>query len=279
MDAIVLFGEQVQLEQQIQAVIQSIEQHTELMRQQEEDYRKFEDPSNVNSPQYWIASITRMLQANGGWAETSGIKIKHNRTSSRVNVTEIDRIGSLQPAKTEAETRAEFDQLFIVFSGIDATSQPLATQIKQIPFDNTIEARTTELLATAIKAPELTQREADLLEAFGIKVISKSKEFLIDPANTICPVCLQDISDEYRSEAIQRIESILNREVEDFRDKLRKLLLSEIPVELYQTYSILDATIYHNVVEQIQYLNAAILEHNNIVKQRLMIHLGQWAMI
>ena len=269
LDAIVLFGEQVQLEQQIQDIIQNIEQDTELLRHQEEAFNKFDDPSNVNAPQYWISAITRMLQANGGWAETSGIKIKHNRTSSRVNVTEIDRIGSLQPAKTEAETRAEFNQLFIVFSGIDATSQPLTTQIKQIPFDNTIETRTAELLATAIKAPELTQREADLLEAFGMKVISESKGFLIDPANTICPVCLQDISDEYRSEAIQRIESILNREVEDFRVKLRMLLLPEIPVELYQTFSILDATIYHNVLEQIQYVNAAIVEHNNTVQAKI----------
>ena len=269
LDAIVLFGEQVQLEQQIQAVMQSIEQNTELMRQQEEDYRKFEDPSNVNSPQYWIASITRILRPKDGWAETDGIKIKKHRTSSGVNLREIGRIGALQPSKSEVETRAEFDQLFVIFSGIDTTSHPVAGPIKPISFDNSIEARATELLNTPIKAPELSQREADLLEAFGMRAISEAKGFLIDPSNTTCPVCLQDISEGYRSEAIQRIESILNREVEDFREKLRKLLLSEIPVEIYQTYSILDATIYHNVLEQIQHVNAAIVEHNNAVQAKI----------
>lgn len=269
LDAIVLFGEQVQLEQQIQAVMQSIEQHTELLRQQEEDYRKFEDPSNVNSPQYWIASITRTLRAKDGWAETDGIKIKQHRTSSGVNLREIDRIGALQPSKSEVETRAEFDQLFVIFSGIDATSQPVAGPIKQISFDNSIEARATELLTTPIKAPELSQRESELLEAFGMKVISEAKGFLLDPSNTTCPVCLQSISSEYRDDTIQRIESILNREVEDFRRELRNLFLIEIPVGFYQVYSVLDAKIYQQVVTQIQHVNAAILAHNTAIQAKI----------
>lgn len=269
LDAIVLFGEQVQLEQQIQVVMQSIEQHTELMRQQEEDYRKFEDPSNVNSPQYWIASITRILRAKDGWAETDGIKIKKHRTSSGVNLREIDRIGALQPSKSEVETRAEFDQLFVIFSGIDTTSHPVAGPIKPISFDNSIEARATELLNTPIKAPELSQREADLLEVFGMKVISEAKEFLLDPSNTTCPVCLQPISSEYRDDTIQRIESILNREVEDFRRELRNLFLIEIPVGLYQVYSVLDAKIYQQVVTQIQHVNAAILAHNTAIQAKI----------
>lgn len=269
LDAIVLFGEQVQLEQQIQAVMQSIEQHTELMRQQEEDYRKFEDPSNVNSPQYWIASITRILRAKDGWAETDGIKIKKHRTSSGVNLREIDRIGALQPSKSEVETRAEFDQLFVIFSGIDTTSHPVAGPIKPISFDNSIEARATELLNTPIKAPELSQREADLLEVFGMKVISEAKEFLLDPSNTTCPVCLQPISSEYRDDTIQRIESILNREVEDFRRELRNLFLIEIPEGLYQVYSVLDAKIYQQVVTQIQHVNAAILAHNTAIQAKI----------
>ena len=133
---------------------------------------------------------------------------------------EIDRIGSLQPAKTEAETREEYDQLFAQFSGIDATSQPVTGQIKQIAFDNIIGTSASTLLATPIKAPTLSQREADLLDMFGMKVISEAKGFLIDPAHTACPVCLQPISREYRDDTIQRIEGILNKEVEDFRGRL-----------------------------------------------------------
>ena len=220
LDAIVLFGEQVQLEQQIQAITQDIEQKTILMHQQEEDNKKYTDPNNVNSPQYWVLSITKTLQAPGGWAETAGIKIKRNRTSSRVNEIEVDRLGALQPAKTEAETEAEFAQTFTVFSSISAASQPISTQIRQIAFSGDIEVKATSLLATPLQRPVLTQRESDLLDMFGMKVISDARGFLINPAYTTCPVCLQPISDEYRADTIQRIECILNRDVEDFRHKL-----------------------------------------------------------
>lgn len=234
LDAIVLFGEQVQLEQQIQAITQDIEQKTILMHQQEEDNKKYTDPNNVNSPQYWVLSITKTLQAPGGWAETAGIKIKRNRTSSRVNEIEVDRLGALQPAKTEAETEAEFAQTFTVFSSISAASQPISTQIRQIAFSGDIEVKATSLLATPLQRPVLTQRESDLLDMFGMKVISDARGFLINPAYTTCPVCLQPISDEYRADTIQRIECILNRDVEDFRRQLKTLFVNEVPVSSYQ---------------------------------------------
>ena len=269
LDAIVLFGEQVQLEQQIQAITQDIEQKIILMHQQEENNKKYNDPNNVNSPQYWVLFITKTLQAPGGWAETAGIKIKRNRTSSRVNEIEVDRLGALQPTKTEAETEAEFAQTFSVFSSIGAASQPISTQIRQITFSDDIEANAISLLATPLQRPVLTQRESDLLDMFGMKVISDAKGFLINPAYTTCPVCLQPISDEYRADTIQRIERILNRDVEDFRRQLKALFVNEVPVSSYQVYSILDTAIYEKVIDKIQILNSAISAHNAAIQAKI----------
>lgn len=269
LDAIVLFGEQVQLEQQIQTITHEIEQKTILMHQQEEDNKKYTDPNDVNSPQYWVLSITKTLQAPDGWAETAGIKIKRNRTSSRVNELEVDRLGALRPAKTEAETEAEFVQTFSVFSSIGTASQPISTQIRQITFSGDIEVNATSLLATPLQRPVLTQRESDLLDMFGMKAISDARGFLINPAYTTCPVCLQPISDEYRADTIQRIECILNREVEEFRQQLKALFMNEIPLSSYQVYSILDTTIYGQVIEKIQVLNSAISAHNAAIQAKI----------
>ena len=269
LDAIVLFGEQVQLEQQIQALTQSIDQQSTLMRQQEEDYKKYTVVSDVNSPLYWISTITRTLQAPGGWAETAGIKIKHNRTSARVNEAEIDRLGALRPAKNQEETQSEFDQTFSMFSSIGSASQPISIQIEPIAFDCNIEANATALLATSVQRPILSQRESDLLDLFGMKIIADAKGFLVDPAHTTCPVCLQPISGEYRADIIQRIEHILNKDVEDFRHNLGALFLNEVSLSSYQAYSILDAKIYKQVVEQIQVLNAAISEHNKVIQAKI----------
>ena len=87
LDAIVLFGEQVQLEQQIQLITRDIEHKTVVKNRLEESNKKYTDSSDINSPQYWVSSIIRTLQAPGGWAETAGIKIKRNRTSARVRVS------------------------------------------------------------------------------------------------------------------------------------------------------------------------------------------------
>ena len=269
LDAIVLFGEQVQLEQQIQALTQSIDQQMALMRQQEEDNKKYTDVSDVNSPLYWISAITKTLQASGGWAETAGIKIKHNRTSARVNEAEIDRLGALRPTKPQEEIQAEYDQTFSVFSSIGSASQPISIQIRPIIFDTNIEVNATALLATSVQRPVLSQRESDLLDLFGMKIIGDAKGFLVDPAHTTCPVCLQPISSEYRDEIIQRIERILNKDVEDFRRNLGALFLNEISISSYQIYSILDAKIYEQVIKQIQILNAAISEHNNVIQAKI----------
>lgn len=269
LDAIVLFGEQIQLEQQIQLVTQDIEQKTILMHQQNENNKKYTDPNDVNSPQYWVLSIIKTLQASGGWAETAGIKIKRNRTSARVNESEVDRLGALQPSKTKAETEAEFTQTFSVFSSIGASSQPISSQIRQITFSGNIEKDAATLLETPLQRPVLTQRESDLLDMFGMKVINDARGFLINHAYTTCPVCLQSISDKYRADTIQRIEYILNKEVDDFRQQLKTLFINEIPVSSYQMYSILDATIYDQVIAKIQILNRTIAAHNAAIQAKL----------
>lgn len=104
---------------------------------------------------------------------------------------------------------------------------------------------------------------------FGMKVISDARGFLINPAHTTCPVCLQPVTDEYRVNIIQRIECILNRDVEDFRQQLKALLMNEIPVSSYQVYSVLDTTIYGQVIEKIQILNSAIAAHNAAIQAKI----------
>lgn len=268
LDAIVLFGEQVQLEQQIQALTQSIDQQIILIRQQEEDNKKYSTASDTNSPLYWLAAITKILQARGGWAETAGIKIKHNRTSTRVNEAEIDRLGALQPTKKQEEIQAEYDQAYSVFSSIDTASQPISVQINPLAFDSKIEINATALLATSVQRPVLSQRESELLDLFGMRTISDAKGFLVNPSHTTCPVCLQPISREYRADIVQRIEHILNKDVEDFRHNLDALFLNEIPISSYQAYKILDTKVYEQVIKQIQILNAAIYEHNKVIQAK-----------
>ncbi len=269
LDAIVLFGQQIQLEQEIQTTQDSINVLSDKIQQQDALCRRYSDSNDTFSPQAWIGKITKILQESGGWAETSGIKIKHNRTSTRVNESEIDRLGKIQPNQSLSETQGEFSKTYALYSSIDFTANPIQASVRQIQFDENIETVTSEMLSIPLKRPVLSERESELLDMFGMKAISDSKGFLVDYDQTICPMCLQPVSDEYRATAIQKIENILNRDVEDFREKLKLLFQNECAEVLHQAYSVIDAGLYSRIKEKTHIFNAAVQRHNNAIQCKI----------
>lgn len=268
LEAIVLFGEQVQLEQQIQAIDAELELKRIQLQQQEDINRKYANPKDDSSPQFWISTITKLLKTPGGWSETLGMKINGRKTNAPVTEAEIDRIGMLAPQKTEAATRTEYENAFSVFTSISADSRTISTSIKTISVDADLEEKTASMLTHVLRRPELTDRETELLDLFGVKVIGEAKTFLIGPNNKVCPICLQPISDDYREDIVGRIDAILNREVQEYRQALQKLFLSEVPEVSYDVYRGIDESIHTQIIECIRNVNIAISTHNRCVQAK-----------
>lgn len=269
LDAIVLFGEQVQLEQQIQELDKEIEQLEIQLQQQEKDNEKYSDRSDPQSPLYWIGSLTKILKRPGGWSETLGMKINGRKTNAPVNDAEIDRIGRLAPEKTEEATRKEFNRAFSIFSGVDDASTKVDTEIKQIPIKSDLENHAETMLKSVLQRPFLTARETELLQLFGIKAVGDSKVFLSEPSHQVCPTCLQPISEDYRKDMMVRIEKILNSEVDAYCQDLQKLLLQEIPVSSYDIYREIDRTAYLMVIDSIHRARTAITAHNLCIQSKI----------
>ena len=268
LDAIVLLGEQVTLEQQIEQVIVAIDTLKTQKQQQETECAKFTDSSAVIAPQYWSSQITQSLRASGGWAETRGIKINGNRMSASVNDTEIERIGMLAPAQGESEIKAEFNTQFTLFNNATSQSQQVTQAIQLYSLERDVE-ETIEQLAKVIVKPQTTARENELLQIFGIRVISDAKVFLADTTNSICPICLQEVGDKHRTEMLSCIEAILNREVEAFRTALDSLKQKVVVKDNYSLYSGLNAVVYRNVQTCIDGLNQAIGRHNDAIQAKI----------
>ena len=98
--SIVLFGHQVEIEQRIKSIETNLQDLAGKIETQEDSCKKYVDDTNLVSPGYWLARITRTLQRSGGWAETDGIRIKKHQIKSKVTETEIRRLGQLVPGKT-----------------------------------------------------------------------------------------------------------------------------------------------------------------------------------
>ncbi|MEG0836084.1 MAG: AAA family ATPase, partial [Christensenellaceae bacterium] len=269
LDAIVLFGEQVYLEQQIEQVTCAIDTLKPQKKQQEDECSKFTDSSAVIAPQYWSSQIAQSLRTSGGWAEIRGIKINGNRTSAVVNNTEIDRIGMLVPDQGELETKAEFNRHFTLFSNVTLQSQQIAQAIPLYSIARNVEETAIEQLAKIIVKPQTTARENELLQLFGIRIISDAKAFLADTTKYICPTCLQEVGDKHRIEMLSCIEGIFNREVEAFRAVLSSLKQKVVVKDDYSLYCGLNAVAYCNVQTCIDNLNQAIEKHNDAIQAKI----------
>ena len=269
LDAIVLFGQQVALEQQIELVTNSIIDINRQKQQQEIECSKYTDPTAITAPQYWSSQIAQLLRTGGGWAETKGIKLNGHRTAATVNDTEIESLGQLIPSLGETETKAEYDRLFTLFTSANTQAQRVTQAIQQVPIDENVEAKTAELLSKVIEKQQLTERENELLQVFGFRTIANAKGFLSDTTKEVCPTCLQEVSIVYREDILSQIENILNREVEDVRMALKQLLLTEILKDSYLQYSVLEAKAYCNVLNLIDALNQAIAAHNDAIQAKI----------
>lgn len=133
--------------------------------------------SDVISPEYWKAAITKKLQSSGGWAETSGIRIKRNQIKTRVTDAEVDRLGQLTPQKDETLTREKFTELFSVFDSIETSVSPVAPEIRAIDIPEKVVEDAKRLLAKVPQKPILTEREQELLHFFGEKCFQTQRAF------------------------------------------------------------------------------------------------------
>lgn len=266
---IVLLGEQVELEKRLEELKAQIAKLQANIDSKAENVEKFNLVSDVISPEYWKAAITKKLQSSGGWAETSGIRIKRNQIKTRVTDAEVDRLGQLTPQKDETLTREKFTELFSVFDSIETSVSPVAPEIRAIDIPEKVVEDAKRLLAKVPQKPILTEREQELLHFFGIEVLSNAKGFLSVKTHEICPTCLQMISEEHRTKSLQQIEDILNREVEECREKLKKLILPEIEAEHYQCYSVLDSELLGQIILQIASVNALITNYNKVIQSKI----------
>lgn len=266
LDAIVLFGEQVDLEERINSIEEAIKQKEIRIGELEEGYKIFLSEDNPQSPKFWDKKINNKLKEAGGWADT-GAKIKNHRRNLSVTNSEISRLGNLSVTRTLEDLQGEFDECFIQFTSTDVQSSPIFNKVKLVFITENIVKSSKLLLGKIIERPELTTREEQLLSLFGIEKTTKVKDYISNKTNSICESCFQPIDEVYRERVLKEIESILNQEIKVFNVELEKLLLAEVIADNYKEYSKLNS--YNSVFKNIDEYNVIIRKHNSIIQKKI----------
>ncbi len=130
LDAIVLFGEQIDLEAQITQAQTDIATKQTEVDQQVAECTRFTNASDVTSPDHWVSLITNELGKPDGWAKIDS-RIKGNVARSGIPPA-IDRIGQLTPDKPQEEIQRLFDERFRTLNTAGATSVRINTSVSAI---------------------------------------------------------------------------------------------------------------------------------------------------
>lgn len=268
LDTIVLFGKQIEIEKQIKEKEKKISEIQKQIEEKKKEKEKFENTLDINSPEYWFNEIKKKLQVENGWAETAGRKIKGKLISNKVTNEEINRIGRLNPEKREDVLKKEFDEKFKLFSGIDIDTKIIEKPVTKISYPENLDEKLNNLLSTIPKRPELTEREKEIYDYLGLEVITSAKGFLSVISHKVCTTCLQEISEEYRKDTLETIDHILNREIEEYRNKLTSLYLEKIELESYTIYKNLDVKLFSELSTLLLELAKETDKINQLIKYK-----------
>lgn len=233
LDAIVLFGAQIDLTEQIENIEGLLKTKTIAVEQQQTVFNQFKNTGDCSSPEYWIAAISDKLKETGAWADRDS-KIKDNTIKSSVTHPVIDRLGQLHPDKTREQLQKLFDDAYRVFTTADATSTSIDVEIKQIQIVDKADEKAKQLLSRIVVKPHWTEREQKIFEILGGNT-GATRAYLADKKNIICPKCLQPIDEEYRATILKELDSLLNNELEEFTAELEEILAPDVTD--YQIYS------------------------------------------
>lgn len=266
LDAIVLFGEQIDLEAQIEKAVDDIAAKQVEVDSQTTECTKYITATDVNAPDYWQAQIRNELRKDTGWAG-KGSRIKGQRQNLSVTDAEIERIGLLAPAKPQAELLEEFDRRYGQFAAVGSAASPLPATILPILIVGDKGQQAKDLLARMVVQPQWTERERSIFDLLGGQGLDAAKTFLSDTESTICDKCLQPISEEYRATVLQELDCLLNRDVEEFKDELKGLLLPATANTTYEAYRELAS--YSVVRDRLDDYIKAVADHNDAVNEKL----------
>lgn len=125
LNAIVMLGEQVELDEKINAKNEELSRKTEEFNQQEELVKRYSNIEENISPRYYWNQIREGLRENGGWADIDR-DLKGNTLKSRITDDLVNILMKMEePAETyeQLRERVKADMRFILGSGRFASNR------------------------------------------------------------------------------------------------------------------------------------------------------------
>ncbi len=256
---IVLLGSQVNLQSEIEKKETEVLQLENAMAAMQEQYDKYANSSDVQSPQYHWNKIAAILRQDGGWAERDS-KIKDNRRNTSVTEELVKEICSLSPHRTVQELRQEFDESKALLGKVSEIDTIYPETIFPVSIEKDWEDRLINTLAIKIDEPVLTDREKMMLKVIqdgGQANLENARRDFLQDSVVSCPYCFQEVTSLYKQGLIASINKVLNKEVDAHKEALLSIQFPTMPVDLHK-YNSLDSDLVLQITDNIRHCSGII---------------------
>ncbi len=269
--SIVMLGEQADLAAQIEEATKEIADAEKVFNAKKDILMEYQEVTNPKAPQFYIEKMkTKLSTGPDCWADRER-RAKDQRRNSSVSNDTYKKFTGLSPEKTRDELIIVFKEKMDKLSAAKSGAATIGTAVPSVPniYKGYTVSTANEMLKRKIEKPELTEREQfllSLLTSNHIEELQKRIEHLNDEKTTYCPYCLQDLTPEYRTNLVGRIQKILADEVKRHQEQLHALKVQELELDL-SAYSTLDS--FQICTDLVISLNNIIRANNNLLQNKI----------
>lgn len=276
LSAVILFGEQVEIDKQIEEANEKLEDYQRFIDDQESIKNGLENDKNSNSYKYKINNLKDKLKSSDNWVERE-FSISGRRHNISTNI--LDRIFNKPViSKSREEAFNHFQELKSIIG--TGSQEKISDTMKPLMVENDFFQNITQLLAEKIEKPVLNDRDKRIIEIYsqkGSQYISDIKIVFENEDQDICPYCFRPINSEEKSIILSAIEKILSEEAKNHQRELAKYdkNITEMINELDKIISIADnfkgiyTKEYETVESQCRIVNSLLSQYGQSIEDKI----------
>lgn len=276
LSAVILFGEQVEIDKQIEEANEKLEDYQRFIDDQESIKNGLENDKNSNSYKYKINNLKDKLKSSDNWDERE-FSICGRRHNISTNI--LDRIFNKPViSKSREEAFNHFQELKSIIG--TGSQEKISDTMKPLMVENDFFQNITQLLAEKIEKPVLNDRDKRIIEIYsqkGSRYITEVKSVFEKEDQNICPYCFRPINSEEKSIILSEIEKILSEEAKNHQRELAKYdkSIAEMMTKLDKIINIADnfidiyANEYETVESQYRIVNSLLSQYGQSVEDKI----------
>jgi wobble nucleotide-excising tRNase len=230
LQAIVMLGDQADAKDKIAEIDKKIETtDAEISKLQDQEKALEEGPSSVNQ----LKSDAINDAKNGGWGKR-GQEIKGLNSTMSLTANKWSFILRAATKDPRNEVEGQYRTKLADFQRAQASGSLINVRLASVDYSRDDEKSLIELLGKTLDEPELTERERRILALVqdGRQgIVEMARDEFASEETTICPLCQQEVSQQYRESLEESIIKVLSKEADEYKEKLQAVVLPDIEEE------------------------------------------------